>query len=144
MATRKRQNGESTGEAAERARRSNCPVACALDIIGDRWTLLLVRDLLAGPRRYGDFLGASEGIPTNILADRLKRLERAGLVTRERYHERPPRYEYALTAAGQELSVPVRALADWGTRHFPGTRARPPRPPAAAAPGSTTTGAESR
>lgn len=135
MATKKRTDEDPTSEAAtERARRSNCPVACALDVIGDRWTLLLVRDLLAGPRRYGDFLAASERIPTNILADRLRRLARAGLVTREQYSERPPRYEYALTAAGQELAVPIRALADWGTRHFPGTRARSPRPRTSAVP----------
>jgi DNA-binding HxlR family transcriptional regulator len=106
-------------------RRSNCPVACALDIVGDRWTLLLIRDLLRGKRRYGDFLASSEKIPTNILADRLRRLEREGLLRRVPYSEHPPRHEYALTAEGRELGGAVTALADWGTRHFPGTTRRP-------------------
>src|SRR5437763_10875257 len=86
------------------ARRSSCPVACTLDVIGDRWTLLLVRDLLGGPRRYGDFLAASERIPTNVLADRLRRLEREGLIRAERYSEHPPRFEYSLTPEGRELA----------------------------------------
>ena len=61
------------------ARRSLCPVACSLDILGDRWTLLVIRDLFAGKSRFGEFLASPEHIPTNILAERLKRLERAGL-----------------------------------------------------------------
>src|ERR671916_2191665 len=81
--------GDMTG-----TRRSACPVACALDVVGDRWTLLVIRDLLAGKSRYGDFLASPEKIPTNILADRLKRLEREGLVSRLPYSVRPPRYEY--------------------------------------------------
>lgn len=106
-----------------RARRSDCAVACTLDIVGDRWSLLLVRDLLfAGEMRYGDFLNADEKIPTNTLADRLRRLEEAGLVERERYSERPPRSVYRLTGSGRELGTAVNALADWGSRHLAGTR----------------------
>jgi DNA-binding HxlR family transcriptional regulator len=105
-------------------RRSPCPVACALDVVGDRWTLLLIRDLLGGKKRYGELLSASERIPTNILADRLKRLEREGLIRRVPYSAHPPRDEYELTEQGRELSGPVEALAIWGTRHFPGTRRR--------------------
>src|SRR5215212_6145891 len=85
-------------------RRSACPVAGALDIVGDRWTLLVVRDLLRGKRRYGDLAASSEHIPTNILADRLRRLEQAGLVERRQYSARPPRYEYRLTRMGKDLA----------------------------------------
>jgi DNA-binding HxlR family transcriptional regulator len=106
------------------ARRSACPVACALDIVGDRWTLLLIRDLLGGKKRYGDFLASPEKIPTNILADRLKRLEREGLIRRVPYSVHPPRHEYELTGEGCELGRAVNALAVWGTKHFPGTTRR--------------------
>jgi len=102
--------------------RSTCPVAGTLDLIGDKWTLLVVRDLLRGRRRYGDLAASAERIPTNILADRLRRLEQAGLVERRLYSERPPRYEYRLTATGKELAPAVRMLAEWGLRHVPGTR----------------------
>ena len=102
-------------------RRSDCPVACTLEVLGDRWTLLLIRDLFAGPRRYGDLLAAAEHIPTNILAERLRRLEREGIIRAERYSEHPPRYEYALTPKGRELGPALDALAAWGLRHFPGT-----------------------
>ena len=102
--------------------RSACPVAGALDLVGDRWTLLVVRDLLRGKRRYGDLAASAERIPTNILADRLRRLEQAGLVERRQYNERPPRYEYRLTRKGKDLAPAVRILAEWGVRHVPGTR----------------------
>jgi DNA-binding HxlR family transcriptional regulator len=102
--------------------RSTCPVAGALDIVGDRWTLLVVRDLLRGKRRYGDLAASAERIPTNILADRLRRLEQAGLVERRQYRERPPRYEYRLTHTGKDLAPVVRSVAEWGLRNVPGTR----------------------
>jgi DNA-binding HxlR family transcriptional regulator len=82
-----------------------------------------VRDLLfGGPRRYGDLLSAQEGIPTNVLADRLKRLEAAGIVEGRAYSDRPPRREYALTARGRALGPVLQAMAEWGLRHVPGTR----------------------
>ena len=108
--------GGSTG-----ARRSPCPVACALDVVGDRWTLLVIRDLLGGKTRYGDFLASPEKIPTNILAERLRRLEREGLIARVPYSTRPPRMEYHLTPEGRELGRAVDALARWGLTHCPGT-----------------------
>jgi DNA-binding HxlR family transcriptional regulator len=121
-----------TDGAPDKPRRSNCPVACSLDVIGDRWTLLVIRDLQAGKRRYGELLTAGEKIPTNILADRLKRLEQEGLVERVRYSQRPPRDEYRLTEAGQQLGPVLDAVARWGLGHFPGTRRRvrsaPPGP----------------
>jgi DNA-binding HxlR family transcriptional regulator len=111
------------------ALRSPCPVACALDLVGDRWTLLIVRDLLLGKKRYGDFVKSPERIPTNTLAERLKRLEREGLVARVLYSEHPPRAEYRLTPKGRELGRAVDVLATWGLKHFPGTRrATRPRP----------------
>ena len=106
----------------EAALRSSCPVAGALDLVGDRWTLLVVRDLLRGKRRYGDLAASSERIPTNILADRLRRLEQGGVVERVQYSERPPRYEYRLTQRGEDLRHPIRSLARWGLENVPGTR----------------------
>lgn len=101
------------------ARRSPCPIACTLDLLGDRWTLLLIRDMLkAGKRRYSQFLASEEGIPTNILADRLRRLEREGLVERRLYSDRPPRWEYHLTPRGRELEPVLEALRAWGERHL--------------------------
>jgi DNA-binding HxlR family transcriptional regulator len=111
--------------AISEARRSACPVAGALDLIGDKWTLLVVRDLLRGKRRYGDLAASSEHIPTNILADRLRKLERAGLVEKVRYSERPPRYEYRLTTQGRDLQPAIRSLAAWGLRYVSGTRVPP-------------------
>jgi DNA-binding HxlR family transcriptional regulator len=97
-------------------------VACSLELIGDRWTLLVIRDLFAGKRRYGEFLSSPEGIPTNILAERLKRLESAGLVASALYSQHPPRYEYELTARGRALMPVLDAVAIWGLEQFPGTR----------------------
>ena len=97
-------------------RRSTCPTACALDIAGDRWTLLIVRDLLRGRDTYGKLAASDEGIPTNILADRLKKMEAAGLVEPEPYQERPVR-RYALTEKGRDLGAVLAALARWGKKH---------------------------
>lgn len=105
--------------------RSSCPIAGSLDLLGDRWTLLIVRDLLRGRQRYGEFASAPEGIPTNILADRLVRLEECGIVTSETYQENPPRYAYSLTGRGRELKPLIAALGKWGERHVPGTRIPP-------------------
>src|SRR5438046_904175 len=106
-------------------RRSTCPVACALDIVGDRWTLLVIRDLVAGKQRYGEFLESPERIPTNILADRLKRLQHEHLIKALPYSAHPRRYEYALTDEGRALGRTLTVLADWGEAHFPGTRRGP-------------------
>ena len=120
MPTPPRAARRAAGDATP-PRRSSCPVACTLDLVGDRWTLLVIRDLLGGKQRYGDFLASPERIPTNILADRLKRLEREGLVARVPYRQHPPRVEYRLTAEGRALGRAVEALATWGLAHFPGT-----------------------
>ena len=94
-----------------------CPVAKSLEVVGDRWTLLLVRDMLSGPRRFQDFQQSLPGIPPNILSDRLKLMDEHGLVTRRFYSDHPPRAEYALTERGRELGFVVGALAAWGSRH---------------------------
>ena len=107
------------------APRSRCPAACALDIAGDRWTLLVVRDLLRGRKTYGALAASPEGIPTNILADRLKRMEESGLIEAKPYQERPVRYEYSLTEKGLELKGVLAALARWGKRHVAGTQVLP-------------------
>lgn len=106
------------------ARRSPCPVAGALDLLGDKWTLLVVRDLFAGLRRYGEFAGSMEGIPTNLLADRLARLERAGVILRTPYQNNPPRHEYTLTPMGEALRPVMQEIVNWGRRHLPGTMVR--------------------
>jgi len=94
-----------------------CPVARSLEIVGDRWTLLLVRDLLGGTRRFQDLSSSQPGIAPNILSDRLKLMERHGLVERELYSEHPPRAQYTLTPRGRDLGLVIAALASWGTRH---------------------------
>jgi DNA-binding HxlR family transcriptional regulator len=91
-------------------------LSSALDRVGDRWSLLLVEALLDGPRRFGELESAVRGIAPNILTDRLRRLERVGILHGTPYSERPPRMEYALTADGRELAGALRLLADWGAR----------------------------
>jgi DNA-binding HxlR family transcriptional regulator len=94
-----------------------CPVARSLDLLGDRWTLLIVRDLLRGRGRFQQLSETLPGIAPNILSDRLKGLEESGIVTRRFYSDHPPRAEYVLTDKGRQLDVVVGALATWGARH---------------------------
>jgi DNA-binding HxlR family transcriptional regulator len=111
----------STRRAATKVR-SSCAVASTLDLVGDKWSLLVIRDLLHGKRTYGEILQSPEGIPTNILADRLARLEQAGIIESAAYQDRPVRYAYTLTSKGRDLGDVVRALVRWGKKHIPGTR----------------------
>ena len=101
------------------AQRENAssPLAEALARVGDRWTLLVVEALLDGPRRFNDLLDQLPGIAANILSERLKRLEREGLLVARPYTDRPPRAAYQLTAEGQELAGALRLLAYWGAGH---------------------------
>lgn len=101
--------------------RSNCAVASTLDIIGDKWSLLVIRDLFAGKSTYGELLAADERMPTNILADRLRRLEEAGIIGKSAYQERPVRFAYSLTPKGRDMGDILRALVRWGSKHLPGT-----------------------
>ena len=106
-------------------RRSSCPAACALDLAGDKWTLLVVRDLLRGRHTFKELLAADEGIPTNILADRLKKMAEAGLIEANPYQQRPVRYAYTLTKKGHDLEHVLAAAARWGKKHVKGTRVAP-------------------
>lgn len=101
--------------------RSACAVANSLDIVGDKWTLLVVRDLLHGKTTYGELADSPEHIPTNILAERLKRLEAAGIVVGTPYQQRPVRYAYTLTTKGKALGDVLLAFVRWGKQHIPGT-----------------------
>lgn len=101
-------------------RRSRCPVACTLDVLGDRWSLLVIRDVMRGKHRFAEFLDSPEGIPTNILSERLKRLVTAGVIQSRRYCDHPPRLEYTLTPKGEDLRPVMRAMVDWGVRHAGG------------------------
>ena len=102
-------------------KRSRCAVANSLDIVGDKWSLLVVRDLLHGKCTYSELVNSPEGIPTNILADRLKRLEAAGIIASTPYQQRPLRYSYALTPKGSALGEVLLAFVRWGRAHIPGT-----------------------
>jgi DNA-binding HxlR family transcriptional regulator len=94
-----------------------CSIARTLEVVGDRWTLLVVRDVGLGVRRF-DELQASLGVATNVLTDRLSRLVAEGVLERVRYNERPERFEYRLTQKGRELSVALLALMQWGDRYL--------------------------
>jgi DNA-binding HxlR family transcriptional regulator len=98
----------------------SCPIARTLDIVGARWTLLIIRDLLPGTMRFQDLQESLPGLAPNVLSDRLKTLEAHGIVRREFYSDHPPRAAYALTDRGRELGVTVLALGRWGTRHLGG------------------------
>jgi DNA-binding HxlR family transcriptional regulator len=106
-------------------RRSVCAIAGALDLLGDRWSLLIVRDLwLRGPLRFQDFssMFGKESIPTNTLAARLRRLEEAGILSREKYQDQPSRFTYELTSKGAALVPVLESLAQWGVTYIPRTR----------------------
>jgi len=98
------------------ADRRPLPLEAALDRVGDRWSLLVVEAMLDGPRRFGELAETLSGIAPNILSDRLRRLERGGIVRSTPYQERPTRLAYDLTADGRDLASALRLLADWGTR----------------------------
>jgi len=96
----------------------DCPVARTLDIVGERWATLILRDLfLLGPRKFQDFEASLSGISPNTLSARLKRLETVGIVTRKFYEEHPPRAEYVLTPKGRELGPVLKSLRAWGEKH---------------------------
>ncbi len=103
--------------------RSPCPVACLLDLCGDRWTLLIIRDLMFGRSRFKDFTASPEGIPTNILADRLNRLLRHGIAEQFPAEEGSLRMGYRLTAKGRALRPVLEAMRDWGLKWEPATKA---------------------
>jgi len=101
----------------------NCSLARTLEIVGERWTLLIIRDVFLGLRRF-DQLQESLGVARNVLTDRLNRLVEEGILERVQYSERPPRFEYRLTKTGRELNVALTALRQWGDAHL---SEKPPR-----------------
>lgn len=100
-----------------------CSIARALELVGDRWTLLIIRDVVLGLRRFDEFLD-SLGVASNVLSDRLNRLVGEGVLERVRYSERPERFEYHLTTKGLELGAALLALMQWGDRYLSD---KPPR-----------------
>ena len=93
-----------------------CSVAGALEVVGEKWSLLVVRELLLGTRRFND-IAANTGAPRDILTSRLRRLEDLGVVERRQYSERPPRHEYVLTGSGRDLRPVIMTLKHWGDQH---------------------------
>ena len=94
-----------------------CPVACALDRIGEKWTLLILRDLTLHPsRRFQDLIESLKGCAPNTLSARLSSLEEMGLIERRLYEQHPPRMEYVLTAQGREVRPVLKALRAWGLK----------------------------
>lgn len=114
---------KTTSKPAATTRRSSCPVACSLDIMGDRWTLLVIRDLMIGRNRFKDFSASPEGIPTNILSERLGRLQEHKIVVQIPAHDGTKRYAYQLTAKGRALGPLLEAMRGWGLKWEQGTRA---------------------
>jgi DNA-binding HxlR family transcriptional regulator len=102
-------------------KRSLCPISCTLDILGDKWTLLVVRDLFAGRTHFKDFLRSPEKIATNVLADRLERLVDGGIVESSPSPDRVGAQAYGLTPKGRALYPVLVALRDWGLNHIEGT-----------------------
>lgn len=95
-----------------------------LDLIGDKWTLLVIRDMFfVGKKQFNDFLESPEGISTNILTDRLKKLEQYGIIEKRAYQKNPVRYEYFLTDAGKDLKPVMEQIAGWGLKYIDGTMA---------------------
>src|SRR3954453_21985620 len=101
-----------------------CSVAGALDVIGEEWSLLFVRELILGVHRFNE-IAVNTGAPRDILTARLRRLEELGVVERQAYSERPPRYEYSLPKAGRDLRPVVMALTHWGDTHVMGEQMSP-------------------
>ena len=101
----------------KRTYNQTCSVAGALDVLGERWTLLLIRELLTGPKRYNDLLDALPGIGTNLLADRLKSLSNDGLITQSKLPPPAAASVYELTEAGERLEPVLLALVRWGIRY---------------------------
>lgn len=106
--------------------RSTCSIARTLEVMGDKWTLLIVRDLMwHGKQTFQALQDSSEGIPSNILSERLKRLEKWGLVRREAYQRNPVRYAYHLTEEGRSLEPVLLQIMAWGHEHLGGGRYGP-------------------
>ncbi len=105
--------------------RSACPIATTLDIVGDRWTLVILRDMIGGKSRFSEFLESPERITTNVLTDRLALMQAAGLVSKEPYQLRPRRFRYVLTEKGDALLPVLQEMCRWANRFMPETWTAP-------------------
>ena len=103
------------------ASRSDCPIATTLTFVGDRWTLVIVRDMLNGKKRFAEFLDSPERITTNVLTDRLNRMEQRGLVQKSAYQTNPIRFEYELTEKGIALHPMLQDMCRWANKYVPQT-----------------------
>ena len=112
------------GGPSRKKRRSCCPLACTLDLVGDKWTLLVIRDLMSGKSHFRDFARSPEGIASNILTNRLDRLLEHDLIEQVPSNELPGRYAYRLTDRGRTLEPVMQAIADWGLEQIEGTEIR--------------------
>jgi len=108
-------------KAALREPRSGCPIATTLDIVGDRWTLVILRDMVNGKKRFSEFLDSPEAIATNVLTDRLALIEATGLAVRKPYQLKPKRFEYELTGKGRDLLPVMQSICRWANKHYPET-----------------------
>lgn len=116
-----RQNLTRSDQTGDHDFRSRCSISRALELVGDKWTLLIIRDLMwHGKHTFQTLQASAEQVPTNILSDRLRRLQRWGLVRREAYQERPVRYKYHLTDAGLALEPVLLEIMSWGHHHLDG------------------------
>lgn len=97
--------------------RSGCPIVNGLDIFGDKWTLVIIRDLVCGKQTYSELANSPEKVPTNRLAERLKMLESEHMLVKELYQEKPKRYKYVLTEKGRDTLPILQAMAKWGNKH---------------------------
>lgn len=127
LATCKRQLTRSAKLANEPDFRSGCPIASTLDLVGDRWTLVLLRDLANGKTRFSDFLDGPERIASNILTARLTQMEGNGLVSAELYQRKPKRYAYRLTRKGAALMPVLQAICRFGCGELPNRWTPPDR-----------------
>lgn len=114
-----------TKNTHENVHRSACPIATSLDIFGDKWTLVILRDMINGKTKYGEFLQSPERITTNILATRLHMLTQHGLVEKHLYQTNPKRYQYILTQKGKDLKTVLQDMCLWGNKHYPNTWVAP-------------------
>lgn len=111
-----------SASAKNNAHRSVCPIACTLDLVGDKWTLLIIRDMkFFRKTRFEEFLESPENISTNILAHRLKKLENNGIITKTQYGSHSKRMCYSLTERGEYLSEVLRGFVQWGLKSFADT-----------------------
>lgn len=101
--------------------RSGCPIANTLDIVGDRWSLLILRDMFNGKKIFSEFLSSPEKITTSVLTVRLNQLEAAGLVKKELYQPNPKRYQYLLSESGRDILPVLQEMCRWANKHMPET-----------------------